>query len=342
MSNWKPILSRRWPGARLVAEQPLAGDASTRRYVRLHLEGGDAPPTAIAMLLPARTPADGVEIPFLDIQRHLEGLGVAVPALYAAHDRDRGLLLLEDVGDRPLAGVLADPATSRAEAQRLLGDVATMLATLVAAPPTPACIAWTRSHDETLLRRELDMVLSYALAPSDAGPPRPVDADPEARARLERLGAALAVQPRRLMHRDFHAWNLHVDAAGRLRVIDFQDAMLGPPTYDLASFCADRESDAFVGPVREAFLLDRYADALAQMGVDLYTDRDMLRRDFHTSVVFRALRVIGRFRVLAIDHGDQRYLHYIPRMAQRARQALETLDDRPLAALLASRSGYFA
>ena len=57
------------------------------------------------------------------------------------------------------------------------------------------------------------------------------------------------------MHRDYHAWNLQVDPRGRVRVIDFQDALLGPALYDLASLCTDRDSDRFVDPELEASLV---------------------------------------------------------------------------------------
>ncbi|MDG2306251.1 MAG: phosphotransferase [Candidatus Binatia bacterium] len=342
MSNWTAILEGCFPGASVSSEQPLAGDASTRRYVRLHLSGGGAPQTAIGMVLPEKTAATAPELSFLNIQRHLEGRGIGVPAVYGARDRDLGLLLLEDVGDRPLALPLRDPTTSPDERRRLLGDVVALLAALAASAPDPGCVAYSRSHDEALLRRELDIVLSHGLAASDDGPTCSPGDHPEAKGALARLGDTLAAQPRRLMHRDFHAWNLHVDPDGRLRVIDFQDAMLGPPTYDLASLCTDRDSDELFSAADERELLDTYGTALARAGVDLYTDPTVLRRDYYTSVVFRTLRVIGRFRFLAIEKGNPGYLHYIPRMARQTRRALDELGDDGLARVLADRSAYFA
>jgi len=342
MSNWDAIVEGCWNGARVAEETPLAGDASTRRYVRLRLEGGGAPAGAVGMILPGRTAPGEPELPFTDVQRHLAARGIAVPEIYASRDRDLGLLLLEDLGDRPLAAVLSDPATSTAESRRLLSDVVELLAGFVTSPADPRCVAYARSHDEALIRRELALVHSHGLAPSDDGPARPATADPEARATLARLGDALAAQPRRLIHRDFHAWNLHVDANGRLRVIDFQDAMLGPPTYDLASFCTDRDSDRFVDIDRECELLEGYRAALARRGSDLYRDASVMRRDYFTAVVFRTLRVIGRFRFLAIENGDARYLRYLPRMGRQTRRALEALGNDDLAGMLAERNAHFA
>lgn len=336
------LVEGRFPGAIVTGEERLAGDASTRRYVRLRLDGPDAPPTAIAMMLAAPTPPEGPELPFPNVARYLASRGVAVPAVYAVRDHDLGALLLEDLGDAPLAGVLASPATTETEAERRLTQVARLLANLAASARSPDCVAFDRSHDEVLIRRELDVVLTHGLAAGDDGPPRGRGDDPEAAAALAELGATIAVQPRRLIHRDFHAWNLHVDARGDLRVIDFQDAMLGPPLYDLASFCTDRDSDRFVTPARESFLLDALDAALAEAAVDLYTDRTMLERDYFTCVVFRTLRVIGRFRWLAIEDGVTRYLPYIPRMARQTKRALDALDAAPLARVLADRNPHFA
>ncbi len=341
MSNWKAIVGARWPGAEIRRESSLAGDASARRYVRLRVVGGGAPPSVIGMLLPEATPAGAPELPFLEVQRLLETAGIAVPEVYATHDREGGSLLLEDVGDQPLAEVLAAPDTGEAEAERLLAAVATLLADLAALPRVPGSIAFTRSHDEALIARELKKFLTYGLAGGVAGRGGP-RADPEAEAALSGLGGAVAAQPRRLMHRDFHAWNLHVDPTGQLRVIDFQDAMQGPATYDLASFCVDRDSQRFVGPEREAFLLDAYWHALERRNLRLHRDPGTLALDFHRCVAFRALRVIGRFRELAAEEGQDRYLHYIPAMAGRARSALEACGDDTLVGVLADRSEDFA
>ena len=341
MSNWSSIVEGCFPGARVRAAEPLAGDASTRRYVRLRLEGDGAPETAIGMLLPEPTAAGAPELAFLNVGRTLAAHGVAVPAVYAAQDRGTGQLLLEDVGDVSLAASLLSATASRAEVDRLLEETAGLLARLATVPASSACVAFTRSHDEALVERETRLIYQYGLAESDAGPPRTAP-DPEAERALSHLGAAVCAQPRRLMHRDFHAWNLHVDATGALRVIDFQDAMLGPPTYDLASLCTDRDSDRFFTPDRETQILGHYQAALARHGVDLYTDPDVLRRDYLHCVLFRTLRVIGRFRQLAIDDGIDRYLAYLPRMARQTLRAAEALDAAPLLKVLTTRSAVFA
>jgi hypothetical protein len=106
-----------WPHATLTAIEPLLGDASARRYVRVRLAGA-APASAIAMLLPHDTPASAseeltggsvaTELPFIDLQRFLARHDVPVPALHQ-YDEAAGILLLEDLGDV----ALADAATTR-------------------------------------------------------------------------------------------------------------------------------------------------------------------------------------------------------------------------------------
>ncbi|MEW6272753.1 MAG: phosphotransferase [Thermodesulfobacteriota bacterium] len=336
-----------WPRARLVATEPLAGDASARRYVRLRLEG--APPsTAIAMLLPRDVPAAASEelttgdvpreLPFLDVQRYLARHDVPVPAIYHAAEHD-GVLLLEDLGDL----ALADAATGGGDREALFAQAVDVLAAINALvrEPDRRCVAFRQRYDRKLIGLELDVVSSHGLAPSDAGPARDPGSDAELRAALARLGDRIAAQPTVLMHRDFHAWNLHVDPRGRVRVIDFQDALLGPALYDLASLCTDRDSDRFVDPALEAALVTRFAAELARRGGPAY-DAAALRADYFDAVAYRTLRVIGRFRFLAIERGKPGYLRFLPRMARQTRRALEAGGRTDLLHVLAARSELFA
>src|SRR5690606_11847725 len=127
----------------------------------------------------------------------------------------------------------------------------------------------------------------------------------------------------------YHAWNLHGDPRGRLRVIDFQDAMIGPALHDLASLFTDRDSDRFVAPELEAELVELFADELARRGGPRLP-HDRLRRDYFAAVAFRTLRVLGRFRFLAIERGRTTYLDYLPRMAAQTRRALRERGDERL------------
>jgi len=127
-----------------------------------------------------------------------------------------------------------------------------------------------------------------------------------------------------------------------VRVIDFQDALLGPALYDLASLCTDRDSDRFVDAALEASLLRRFGEQLARRGGPAYADQDALRADYFDAVAYRTLRVIGRFRFLAIEKGKPAYLRFLPRMARQTRRALLANGNDQLLALLAARCASFA
>lgn len=334
-----------FPRAQLTAIEPLAGDASARRYARLRLSG-EAPAAVIAMLLPrdgaaaaseeisAATPS--AELPFLAVQRYLARHRVPVPAV---HYHDDEVLLLEDLGDVAVAD-----AAMEGDRARLLGEAVDVLAGIAALvrDPDPRCLAFQQRYDRALIGRELDVVCSHGLAAGDQGPARAPLADREAHAALAALGDRIAQQPIVLMHRDYHAWNLQVDANGRVRVIDFQDALLGPALYDLASLCTDRDSDRFVDPELEASLVERFGEALARNGGPAYADAARLRADYFDAAAYRTLRVIGRFRFLAIEKGKTAYLRFLPRMARQTRRALLENGQAALLAVLSSRSELFA
>ncbi|HZR83462.1 MAG TPA: phosphotransferase [Candidatus Binatia bacterium] len=341
------VVARAWPGARVTSFAMLAGDASARRYARLGLDGGGAPATSVAMLLPAQAAyaseeltAGGVptELPFLSVGRFLSRHAIPVPDVFRAEVPER-VLLLEDIGDVPLAQAATDgPARGPMEAAV---DVLARIAAL-ARSPDPTCCAFRERYDRALIGKELEVVHTHGLAESDDGPARATGGDPELERGLARLGDAIASQPEVFMHRDYHAWNLHIDPAGRLRVIDFQDALLGPALYDLASLCTDRDSHRFVPPELERDLVERFARALvARGGPDLGAGA-ALERSYFQAVAYRTLRVIGRFRFLAIERRKKGYLRFLPDMARQTRRALGATGDRELLALLAARAAIFA
>ena len=144
------------------------------------------------------------------------------------------------------------------------------------------------------------------------------------------------------MHRDYHAWNLHLDSKHELRVIDFQDALLGPALYDLASLCTDRDSDRFVDPGLESELVELFARRLAANGGPDLGSAASLHAAYFDAVAYRTLRVIGRFRFLAIEKGKPGYLRYLAPMARQTRRALLAGGERALLDALAERSAAFA
>src|SRR5262245_53800899 len=329
--------------ARVLTSTALAGDASSRRYVRLTLAGPGAPPTVVGMLLgPDRFPMGSDEIggeggrdelPFVNVGRYLARVGLPVPALVHDAAATDALLLVEDIGDTTLwAAAQAAPA----DAVGLFEAAVDLLAALQragACHPDPACYAFRQRFDGRLARWELEHFVEHGIE-TRHGRTLP------AAERSALLGVlAPLVEPFEtahpvLMHRDFMAWNLHVQD-GRLRLIDFQDALLGPDAYDLAALLTDRTTATIVTPPVEERLLRRFAAArAAAVGAP---DDGFVER-YRACALHRALKVIGRFHFLELVKGKPGYLAYLPSVYAVARRMLATLPAlapaRPLLAPL--------
>ncbi len=296
----------------------LAGDASTRRYARLWLAGGPVPATAVAMVLADRAvahsseelgtvPATG-ELPFLNVQRYFARLGVAVPAVYI-DAADEGLVVLEDVGDlclrdaaergsRDLVAGLFRRAVDQLLRIQLGGERA----------PDPGCIAFSQAFDERLFLWEFDHFLEWGIERRSG--PLPVAERHELQRYFETLAARLGRERRYLSHRDFHAWNLFVQG-GEIRVLDFQDALLAPAPYDLATLLGDRDTPRVVPPELEAELLAYYREAWRARGGPPW-DADHLGEVYRLCALQKAFKVIGRFHYLDLAKGKPGYLRYLP------------------------------
>ena len=297
---------------------PLAGDASNRRYFRLEL--GDAAQSVILMQLAepeafkqSEEAVSGAgrqiaELPFVNIQAHLAKAGVPVPDLYY-YDHTAGLLYLQDFGDLTLSEASAHAGLSQLETRyRQAIDVLVRMQVKATSPANPQCLAFHRSFDVPLLMWEFDHFLEYGIAAKQGAPIRESDAA-AIRQEFRKISELLAAQPRVFVHRDYHSRNLMVDGE-RLGVIDFQDALMGPATYDLASLLRD----AYIA--LDESLIDRlvayYLDQL-QEGRQLWTHRDAFRRLFDFTCIQRNLKAAGRFVYIDRVKGNPKFLADIPR-----------------------------
>ncbi len=292
--------------------EPLAGDASARRYERLRAPEG-APGAASAVLMDARAEPASV-LPFLRVGRHLRGMGLAAPRVLAA-DEAQGLLLLEDLG----ASTMADWLDRRPGDARLLHEAAVdVLARLARAAPPEGLAAFTPGHMAGLVAPFFEHH-----APG-LDPRLAADLTGRLREALERHAPCPTV----LSLRDFHAGNLvwrpGREGTDRLGLLDFQDAVAAPPEYDLASLLRDARRDGDEG-LRRA-MIRRFADA---------TGREEARVEAAAAVlgVQRNLRILGVFARLA-GAGRTGYLRHVPRLlrhlaADLAHPALDRV--RPLA-----------
>ena len=290
---------------------PLSGDASTRRYFRL-ARGGTS--YVLALYPEAFVPED---LTFLGMRDLLDGYGLAVPAVVDV-DGPRGVVLQEDLGDRTLQEVLKDVSASRHEElyREAIDDVATLQRKAAEGPQGADC--FRIAFDIEKLTWELHYFLKHFVEGH-----RQRELTVEDRAGLSEafhlLCQEIASWPRVLCHRDFHSRNLmlHRD---RLFWIDFQDARMGPATYDLASLLRD----AYVDVPEE--MSEELAERFRQRAVP-GESREQFRRRFELMAVQRTLKALGTFGYMATVRRNPVYLPYMPRTLTHARHILSRYPE---------------
>ena len=273
-------------GLESAAVEPLAGDASHRRFFRVAL-AGEA--TVVAALYP---PGGEDQVDHdARVQRWAREHGLPVPeALGVA-----GLVTVsEDLGSENLSAVAAREEETLQD--QLLLALAAFQACPHAAAPNPP-------FDAALFRRELAAFEQYAA----------VVATRDATRFLDNLALRLATHTYRLLHRDFHLHNLFWKE-GRVRAVDFQDMRGGPDTYDLASLL--RERGASGAGLDEEQLLENAASRLAWA--------PGWHQRYFECAAQRGLKVVGTFRRLAAA-GRQEYERWLPEASCRALEALRAV-----------------
>ncbi len=321
------------PGLTLRALTPLAGDASNRRYYRAVVAGG--PPHSVIVMQLAepegfKQSEEAVsgsihqisELPFVNIMSHLANASVPVPALHY-YDQSAGLLYLEDFGDMTLA-----EAVSQADAPCLESRYKQAISVLVrmqinaTTPADPGCVAFHRRFDVPLLMWEFDHFLEYGIVARN-GKPLPHEDAAAIRQEFEKIADLLAGQPRVFTHRDYHSRNLMVDGP-RLGVIDFQDALMGPATYDLASLVRDAYIQLDEALVDD--LVGYYLDQMAERRF-VWTDRAVFRRLFDLTSIQRNLKAAGRFVYIDRVKNNPKFLADIPRVLRYVKRNLEKYPE---------------
>jgi N-acetylmuramate 1-kinase len=274
---------------------PLAGDASARRYERLCRANGD---TAVLMDAPIASGEDTT--PFLTIARHLRAQGFSAPKILAA-DPAAGFLLLEDIGDDLFAVICAD----RPDLERPLYEAAVDLLVRMQSGPLPAGLL---PYDLAAYIRESRLLTEWYL-PGATGKETPKDLADAFSNLITDACAALTGDRTCLVLRDYHAENLlwlpDRKGVAQVGLLDFQDALLGHPAYDLVSLLRDARRDTST-ELREA-MLRRF---LRQTG----TGEAEFRQAFATLGVQRNLKIIGIFARLCRRDNKAAYVDLIPRV----------------------------
>jgi len=291
--------------------RPLAGDASARRYLRLSRDGGSA-------VLMDADPGRGERVDsFLAVGDWLLAAGYSAPRCLAA-DPINGFLLLEDLGDALFASLVARDRHAEAG---LYATATDFLADLHRKPPPD----FLKKGDGAALGALTAFVGDWYV-PAAGGEPGAVAGLPDLIGRLfNQLGGRASV----VSLRDFHAENLiwlpERQGVARVGLLDFQDAFVTDPAYDLVSLCQDARRD--VSPATEAACVARY---LAAAGVD----STLFRPIYALIGAQRALRIIGVFARLCVLGGKPRYLEFLPRVWSYLQRNLSDPALSDLAALV--------
>jgi aminoglycoside/choline kinase family phosphotransferase len=317
--------------ARLASarREPLSGDASTRRYERLHLADGrrlifmDQPPALESSVCPPEaTPeqrlalgynaasrlAAGSVAAFVAAAEFLRGQGLSAPEILA-HDIDAGLAVLEDLGDGLFATLI-----EQGEPEAPLYEAAVDVQAALQAKPPPAVLpadgrAWPLlSYDALALKVGTDTFLEWW--PKFAG----LAAFPEAAvAEWDALWAPVFKrgedQASVFTHRDYHAQNLlwlpERSGPARVGLLDFQDAVRGHPAWDLTHLLQDARRD--VPPELEAAMLDRFLERRGGL------ERQAFLADYRALAASNAARILGRVFARQALLGRPQYRAYMPR-----------------------------
>ncbi|NNM61440.1 MAG: phosphotransferase [Steroidobacteraceae bacterium] len=293
---------------------PASMDASFRRYFRVKRDAE----SYIVMDAPPEKEALG---PYLRVAGMLAGLGLNVPRLLA-RDAELGFALITDLGARQYLPELRDVG----HAQRLYASALDALLRMQTAGRASAAEFLPR-YDQALLMREMGLFETWFL-----GSHLRIEIDAAARAMLQRLFAALVAnateQPFTFVHRDYHSRNLMVTEENNPGILDFQDALYGPLTYDLVSLL----KDCYVAWPRDdvrAWALG-HRDRLRAQGFALPRDDGGFLRWFDLMGLQRHIKVLGIFCRLYYRDGKRQYLgdlqrvlYYVREVAQSYPQTVE-------------------
>ena len=276
--------------------KPASADASFRRYFRVAHQGE----SFIVMDAP---PDNENSRPFIDISRMLFDVGLNVPAVID-YDLEQGFLLLSDLGSRSYLDELNGDSV-----ERLYGDALSALATIQTCIPGDAGLP---AYDRALLLKELELFREWLLG-------RHLGITPDA-AQAAAINAAFSLlvdnalqQPQLCVHRDYHSRNLMVRQRNNPGILDFQDAVIGPVTYDLVSLLRDCYIDWPRAQVEDWAL--GYQQLALQSGIlrEEHGDPVHFLRWFDLMGMQRHLKAAGIFARLNHRDGKSGYLGDIPR-----------------------------
>jgi aminoglycoside/choline kinase family phosphotransferase len=305
LQHWVAERSARF-GVQPETLAPASSDASFRRYFRVRV----AAATGVSSLIVMDAPPEQMDIaPFLHAREIFAGANVRVPAIQDA-DHEHGFMLLEDFGDTQYLGALTNESAPKLYGAALDALVAIQCQSVAGSFP---------SFDAAFLLRELDLFrdwyctkhMGFALSS-------------EHNAALDKIFALLvaraAAQPQVHVHRDYHSRNLMVldDMSRGPGILDFQDALIGPITYDLVSLLRD----AYIVWDEEQVLdwAVRYWERARKAGLPVDAQFGEFYRDFECMGLQRHLKILGIFARLKHRDAKDGYLKDMPLVNEYVRK----------------------
>ncbi len=287
----------------------LTGDASDRRYFRV-LEP-DKPSIVLAL---HSGPFDYAALPFVNVAGLLAKARLPIPAILD-HADDLGVLALEDLGDVTLQAHLGVAVLEHRRLYREAVDYIEMIQARGDELASDRYVPYSLAFDVEKLSWEMDFFLKHFLVGYRGA--SVADAEYEAmRDELRPIIEELAGEPRVLCHRDYHSRNLMLKG-GQLYIIDFQDARMGPDTYDLVSLLRDSYVD-----LSEEAVSDLIAYFLALKGRD-QEYKDDFRRRFDLMSLQRNLKALGTFGFQTAARQNPVYIQYMPRTLRHVQRNLQ-------------------
>lgn len=309
--------------------QPASSDASFRRYFRLSSAQG----TRIVMDAP---PPNEDCLPFVRVTQLLQHAGLNVPGIIAA-DLDNGLLLLTDLGPTTYYQAITQGNLTDGQLQGLYRDAIQALVRMQQANTTglPA-------YDAPRLHQELTLFSDW-YAHQHCGHTLTTSETDMLHTTFQQLVAHNAAQATVFVHRDFHSpnlmWSQHPAHGPNPGVIDYQDALAGPISYDVASLVMDART-TWEEPQQLDWAI-RYWEAARAAELPVPDDFAVFHQDYEWMSLQRNLRILGVFARLWHRDGKEHYLAHMPRVSQYIRQVAVRYDCFvPLLRLLDTLEGH--
>lgn len=306
----------------------LHGDASYRTYYRADLGNGK---TCIVMKIPEGLSSVSEEVtnlrvnlkelPFLNIGQFLKRRGLPVPEILF-YDKKAGLLILEDLGDETLEKKIKSlPEPEREGWYRKAIDLLVVFQGRTASEEKD-CIAYQRSFDETLFNWEFDHFVEYGIE-ARLGEKMPESDLHSLRTGTREVTRQLVKMPRIFTHRDYQSRNLMIQGKD-LKILDFQDALMGPLPYDLVALL--RDSYVVLGSEMVTRLMRYYLEVRHRETGETLTE-DSFQKMFDRVTIQRKLKDAGRFVFIDRVKKNPSFLPFVPTSLGYVREALERQSD---------------